>query len=155
MNNEDLEQYRVRMIGAAFKILHDRDLAADVVQEAMLAAIKQRQKEAIRDVRAWLIGTTSNMAKAVLRAMKRTAAKDKLKEPPEPTEALHADLEKLLAVMDAIEPRHKQILTWYYFEKKSMEFIANMYVVSEPRARSIVMGSRNAFREKWSELFGV
>lgn len=153
MSIHDIEQYRKHMIAAANKILHDRDAAEDIAQEAMIAAIKTMKKEPIGNLKSWLGATASNMARAVLRAMKtRDAHKANVAKPE--SQLPSGSVESIKAVLDVLDPFHKNVIVWRYFHGESDAFISGMCGVSRSRARGLIMEAREAFRAKWIEVHG-
>lgn len=151
MSKEDLEQYRSKMIAAAFRILKDKDQAEDVAQEAMLSALKWLRKEPILKLEAWLVATVTNGANAVLRTQKRHERILKARVLPDESQD---QIDRVATVLDAIDPFQKQIIVYRYLSGGSDAFIAGFCHVSRSRARGIMAEARHAFRAKWVELFG-
>jgi len=174
MSTEDLEQYRDKMLSIAIKILRDRDVAEDVVQEAMLSAISWLNKEPIGKLEAWLVATVTNGSYAASRAQKRRDRLDELVAPVKgdkrqrnrghgysggdgmhelpQTPVRELPFELLSVALAKIDRFNRDMLVEKYIDGKPDVELATQYGVSQSRFRGILAEARSEFRKVWNEL---
>ncbi len=115
-----------RVVSAVRMIAGDRDAAVDAVQEALVRLLTDAEREWPRNVAAWITVVASNRARDVHRrdAVGRRVA-DRLRPPPpeDPVERVGRDLD-VLAALDALPQRMRQICVLHYLRDQSVREIA-------------------------------
>lgn len=151
--------------GLALRILADRRLAEDAVQEAFLRAWRRaRQFEAARgSARGWLLRIVRNAAIDQLRslqALQRADARgcESLERAPAAPDAAAADSERaglLRAALDRLPPDQRYVIEIAYFQGLSHSEIASREGIPlgtvKTRIRDGVRRLRKLAEEGWSD----
>ncbi|NIY72381.1 RNA polymerase sigma factor [Marivivens donghaensis] len=134
-----------RAIGQAFRLLHDRAEAEDVVQEAMLrlwrVAPEWRQGEA--QVSTWLYRVVGNLCIDRLRKRKRSVGIDEIAEPADDTPSVSdrmQDNARLQALSDALAEmpdRQAQAVSLRHLEGLGNPEIAEIMEISVEAVESL------------------
>ncbi len=134
-----------RAIGQAFRLLHDRAEAEDVVQEAMLRlwriAPEWRQGEA--QVSTWLYRVVGNLCIDRLRKRKRSVGIDEIAEPADDTPSVSdrmQDNARLQALSDALAEmpdRQAQAVSLRHLEGLGNPEIAEIMEISVEAVESL------------------
>lgn len=134
-----------RAIGQAFRLLHDRAEAEDVVQEAMLRlwriAPEWRQGEA--QVSTWLYRVVGNLCIDRLRKRKRSVGIDEIAEPADDTPSVSdrmQDNTRLQALSDALAEmpdRQAQAVSLRHLEGLGNPEIAEIMEISVEAVESL------------------
>jgi len=72
-------EYQSQLIGYATTLLHDADLARDVVQDTFIRLCKQNPADVSRQLRSWLFTVCRNRAFDVLRKRRRVEPIDEVR----------------------------------------------------------------------------
>jgi RNA polymerase sigma factor (sigma-70 family) len=115
----------------ARKLVHDEDLAADVVQDTWLAALRHPPR-ARETVRSWLARVTYNRAIQSFRSRERRERRElanaKREALPSPTEDLEREQARTLVVeaLEATDSPYRTVLLLRYYEGLESRDIAKL-----------------------------
>src|SRR4051794_1473470 len=115
-----------RVVSAVRMITGDRDAAVDAVQEALVQLLTDQRREWPRNVAAWVTVVASNRARDVHRrdaVGRRVAARLRPSAPEDPLERVGRDLD-VLAALDTLPQRMRQVCVLYYLQDRSVSEIA-------------------------------
>ncbi len=121
-----------RVVAAVRAVAGDQDTAVDAVHEALVQLLTDSQRDWPRNVAAWLTVVASNRARDVRRrdAVGRRVVDRLRPAPPEdPVEQVCRDLD-LLAALDTLPPRMREVCVLHYLEDRSVRDIANELSIS-------------------------
>jgi RNA polymerase sigma factor (sigma-70 family) len=121
-----------RVVATVRAVAGNQDAAVDAVHEALVQLLTDRQRDWPRNVAAWLTVVASNRARDMRRrdAVGRRVA-DRLRPPPpeDPVDQVGRDLD-LLAALDTLPPRMREVCVLHYLEDRSVRDIAGELAIS-------------------------
>ncbi|MCE9594333.1 MAG: RNA polymerase sigma factor [Planctomycetes bacterium] len=129
--HDDLVQHERFLHALARKLVHDEDLANDVVQDTWLAALRHPPR-ARETVRAWLARVTYNRAIQSFRTRERRERRElanaRREALPSPTEDLEREQARALVVeaLDATDTTYRTVLLLRYYEGLEPRDIAKL-----------------------------
>jgi RNA polymerase sigma-70 factor (ECF subfamily) len=129
-----VERWFARLYGFAYRMLHEREAAEDVAQQALLLAYRHAGRfRAGERVSTWLLAIAANLC--------RTEASRRARRPTVPWEA-HAEAEapgsveatalrrlegeRVHRALDALSPEHRLVVILFYYEGLSHAEIARI-----------------------------
>lgn len=127
-------RWYARLHGLAYRMLHDREAAEDVAQQALLLAYRHagRFRPGAR-VATWLLAIAANLCRteASRRARRPTVTWDERREPEAPGSVEAAALsrlegERVHRALDALTPEHRLVVILFYYEGLSHAEIARV-----------------------------
>jgi RNA polymerase sigma-70 factor (ECF subfamily) len=117
-----------RVVAAVRLIAGDRDLAVDAVHDALVQLLTDRDREWPRNVAAWVTVVAGNRARDVHRrnAVGRRVV-DRLhpQAPEDPTDRAVRGLD-VLAALETLPPRMRQVCVLHYLQDQSVREIASL-----------------------------
>jgi RNA polymerase sigma-70 factor (ECF subfamily) len=150
-----VERYRGELVRYSSRFV-DRDLAEDVVQRALMNALRGLRRDAAAiTLRPWLYRICRNGA---LNECRRTRAHEELDENfdgvPQPPEVAQArqDLEQLVHHMAALPARQREALTAYELEGRGYTEIAAAMDTGESAVRGLIARARTHLRDACGAL---
>jgi RNA polymerase sigma-70 factor (ECF subfamily) len=149
-----VEQYASTLYRVAFSVLRNPSDAEDAVQEAFLRVLRHRDSlTEVRDHRVWLIRIVWNI---VLDRKRRTKTRPETDDVEElarvlPANGLSAEQRTaaaqhhahVLACVDRLPPKERQVLMLSAFEELSSVEIAGILGITESSVRSRLFRARN------------
>ncbi|MFO8081072.1 MAG: sigma-70 family RNA polymerase sigma factor [Armatimonadota bacterium] len=150
------ERYHARLLHYVRRIVGDRGVADDVVQETWVAAYRGlRRLDEPGRLKAWLFGIARNKALNALRKEERSRldyVEDEALEavPDEEDDGLDLRAEQAAQVhraLDRISPAHAEALVLYYVEGLSYEEVADVIGCKVGTVRSRLHYAKRALRE--------
>jgi RNA polymerase sigma-70 factor, ECF subfamily len=126
-----VNRYQTGLIIHCENILHDRDNAEDIAQEAFIKAYEKLGEFNPKKARfsTWLYRIATNLAVDHLRQTRRTVNVDDIEELAGSTTPLHIDDDEKESIRKAIlrlePPKYCQIIQAYYWQGKSYEQLAS------------------------------
>jgi RNA polymerase sigma-70 factor (ECF subfamily) len=138
----------------ALSVLHDREDAEEVAQEAMLTAVrKARTIRKPERFRSWLVRVTWRLAldrrRSKARRERREKASDAQDPPPSPEElATSAELkDHVWRAIDALPEKHRQALVLYAIEGHDLRSVASLLSVPVGTVKSRLHKARTKLLE--------
>lgn len=155
------EKYFERIYLFIYKRVQDEAIAGDICQEAMLKAMFNIQKYENRGApfSAWLYRIASNEVNLFFRKSKKMISveiqeKD-LKAIMEEVSLQEKDTvdeqEKLIDVLNSLEPEHAEIIDLRFFMRYSFKEIAEFYSISEANAKMRVYRILDRLKKGWKD----
>ena len=144
----------------AWSLVRDEAEAADLTQEALLAALRTPPPDAAVGprLRAWLGTVTRNLHRSRLRGERRRERREETVARPERDDSrlveavvLRRDLAD--AVLALAEP-YRATLLRYYYEQRSAAEIATLMDCSEAAVRQRLVRARSQVRERLAPTYG-
>lgn len=149
-----VEQYASTLYRVAFSVLRNSADAEDAVQEAFLRVLRHRDTlEEVRDHRVWLVRIVWNI---VLDRKRRTKTRPETDDVSElarvlPAEGLSAEERaaaaqhhaRVLAMVDTLPVKEREVLVLSAFEELSSVEIAAVLGITESSVRSRLFRARN------------
>jgi RNA polymerase sigma-70 factor (ECF subfamily) len=164
---ELVRRYRERLLNFVDRMIHDRDRAEDLVQEAFLRVFRHIGRyDPARKFSTWIYTIASNLAKNELRNRGRNpivlyqALRPKTDEEPRPLQFEDArgrpdDLfagrhlrELVDAAVATLAPHHREVFVLRELEGRSYEEIAGIVGVNLGTVKSRLNRARHAFAER-------
>jgi RNA polymerase sigma-70 factor, ECF subfamily len=161
-------RYQPMMQRLATRVLYNRDLAQELVQEAMLQAYLSLEKLNDRTrFKSWLYGIVLNVCRNDLRRRKvmcfsiETMVGNWLDEPlaiaaNSPDPQLVAEQEELqtalLEAVDTLSPKNRSAILLFYHQQCSLQEVANRLNISVSAVKGRLHKSRHQLREQLSLL---
>jgi RNA polymerase sigma-70 factor (ECF subfamily) len=153
-----VEQYATTLYRVAFSVLRNPSDAEDAVQEAFLRVLRHRESlDEVRDTRVWLIRIVWNIVLDRKRRAKTRPETDDVDELARvlPANGLSAEQRaaaaqhhaQVLACVDRLPPKERQVLTLSAFEELSSVEIAAVLGITESSVRSRLFRARNLMAE--------
>lgn len=147
-----VNRWNKRLISFANKIVHDVDIAKDVVQDTWVAAYKNMNR--LNDARkfsSWIFRLTHNKAIDTIREQKlktTTFEADIIEEKIEddPWMPIERQLKRLPA-------DQKIILTLFYLEQQSLKQIAEILKLPAGTVKSRLFYARENLKKKYKEVY--
>lgn len=146
-----VNRWNKRLISFAYKIVHDVDVAKDVVQDTWVAAYKNMAK--LNDAgkfSSWIFRLTHNKAIDVIRKqqlktseIKTDMAEEEVEDDPWKT------VEHQLKILPADQ---KLILTLFYLEQQSLKRIADILKLPIGTVKSRLFYARENLKRKYKEV---
>jgi len=141
--NQIVRQYAGRVMAMAVVRTRDRDAAAELVDDVLMATIEALRRGAIRDtgrLGGFIHGTAANLINNFLRSSKRCPRPDPLPEDvpsPDAADMLErdCDLALLQRSIARLDPRDREVLTLTLAEGLEPEDIARRTGLSKEAAR--------------------
>jgi RNA polymerase sigma factor (sigma-70 family) len=115
-----------RVVASVRAVAGDHDAAVDAVHESLVQLLTDSQRDWPRNVAAWLTVVASNRARDVRRreAVGRRVVDRLRPAPPEdPVDRVGRDLD-VLAALDTLPPRMREVCVRHYLEDRSVRDIA-------------------------------
>ncbi len=152
-----VQRYSALVVGVAFAVTRDRELAEEVGQDTFVAAWRDIGK--LRDPTRpgpWLAGIARNLANSATRknARRRALGEAHISEHTETTPyddleraRLHAELRQ---VLDELPNAQREALVIYYFEEGSIEDVARGLGVTNVVAKQRLHRARATTRDRLS-----
>jgi RNA polymerase sigma-70 factor (ECF subfamily) len=149
-----VDQYATTLYRVAFSVLRNPSDAEDAVQEAFLRVLRHRDSLGeVRDHRVWLIRIVWNIVLDRKRRAKTRPETDDVEELARvlPANGLTAEQRAaaaqhhahVLACVDQLPPKERQVLLLSAFEELSSVEIAAVLGITESSARSRLFRARN------------
>jgi RNA polymerase sigma-70 factor (ECF subfamily) len=149
-----VNQYASALYRVAYSVLRNAADAEDAVQEAFLRVLRHRDSlEEVRDRRVWLIRIVWNIVLDRKRRAKTRPETDDVEELARvlPSAGLTAEQlaaaaqhhAKVLACVDKLPAKERQVLTLSAFEELSSVEIASVLGITESSVRSRLFRARN------------
>jgi len=154
-----------------YRVGKDAGLAADIVQETFVGAVKRiEQYDHLRgSMFAWLTYLSKNHIKKALRQSNREVSYDRLWQDidarllvcltriatePLPDEVLERKetAELVQVTLANIPANYKQVLKYYYYQQKALNQIAELLGISDGAAKALLYRARKAFKEAFLRL---
>jgi RNA polymerase sigma-70 factor (ECF subfamily) len=164
---ELVRRYRERLLNFVDRMIHDRDRAEDLVQEAFLRVFRHLGRyDPARKFSTWIYTIASNLAKNELRNRGRNpivlyqALRTRDEEEPRPLQFADArtrpdDLfagrhlrELVDATVATLAPHHRQVFVLRELEGRSYEEIAAIVGVNLGTVKSRLNRARQSFAER-------
>ncbi len=153
-----VEQYAATLYRVAFSVLRNSSDAEDAVQEAFLRVLRHRDSlEDVRDQRVWLIRIVWNIVLDRKRRARTRPETDDVEELARvlPANGLSAEERAaaaqhhahVLACVDRLPPKERQVLMLSAFEELSSVEIASVLGITESSVRSRLFRARNLMSE--------
>ena len=151
-------QYGSTLYRVAFSVLRNASDAEDAVQETFLRVLRHRDMlDEVRDQRVWLIRIVWNIVLDRKRRAKTRPETDDVEELARvlPSAGLSAEQlaaaaqhhARVLACVDKLPTKERQVLTLSAFEELSSVEIANVLGITESSVRSRLFRARNLMAE--------
>jgi len=151
-------RWQPRLLRHALRLTTDHDAAAEIVQEAWVAAIRGIRR--LRDpamFRGWVYGILSNKAADWVRCRQRTRQMHISFETNEPDvasndsdisqrECRDRQIEELRAAMALLSIDHRAVLSMHYGEEMSVEEISRALAIPEGTVKSRLHHARERLR---------
>ena len=136
----------------AIKLVGNRDVALDVLQEAWIRALRGiRKLKDAGSIRPWLYRIVHGVAvDQVCREKVRERSEEARSEMPVVAEDATFDMEDAAAIhraLDNLEPKHKEVLTLYFLEDFSISEISLVTDCPEGTVKSRLYYAKNAMRQ--------
>ncbi len=149
-----VERYATTLYRVAFSVLRNPSDAEDAVQEAFLRVLRHRDSlDEVRDQRVWLIRIVWNIVLDRKRRAKTRPETDDVDELARvlPANGLSADQRaaaaqhhaQVLACVDRLPPKERQVLMLSAFEELTSVEIAAVLGITESSVRSRLFRARN------------
>ncbi len=153
-------RYRRQIQAGACAVLHDRELAGDIVQEALLRVYLNASKLAGEKVNlaAWLYVVTKNLS---LKALRRTRREEQFAgaEGELPSRSLRSDddldIEDVRRVLSDLTPPQRICLKLLYIKGLTYREISEETGYPEAAVKSHVQNGKRQFQKMWQKLHGV
>jgi len=153
-----VEQYANTLYRVAFSVLRNPSDAEDAVQEAFLRVLRHRDSlDEVRDTRVWLIRIVWNIVLDRKRRAKSRPETDDVDELARvlPAHGLSAEQRAaaaqhhahVLACVDRLPAKEREVLTLSAFEELSSVEIAAVLGITESSVRSRLFRARNLMAE--------
>jgi RNA polymerase sigma-70 factor (ECF subfamily) len=153
-----VDQYATTLFRVAFSVLRNQSDAEDAVQEAFLRVLRHRETLGeIRDHRVWLIRIVWNIVLDRKRRAKTRPETDDVEELARvlPANGLSAEARaaaaqhhaRVLACVDRLPAKERQVLILSAFEELSSVEIAAVLGITESSVRSRLFRARNLMAE--------
>jgi RNA polymerase sigma-70 factor (ECF subfamily) len=124
------ERYHSSMVGLAYSLLADRNLAEDAAQEAFaIACHKLRELRRKDRFGAWLATICRNVVRTMLRAKGRTAALN-LQKPPESQDNCEHYCDAIRRAVWNLRAADREVVVLRYYDNMSYEQIAQVLDIS-------------------------
>src|SRR5579871_3212139 len=149
-----VDQYAATLYRVAFSVLRNPSDAEDAVQEAFLRVLRHRDRlDEVRDHRVWLIRIVWNIVLDRKRRAKTRPETDDVEELARvlPANGLSAEERAaaaqhhahVLACIEKLPPKERQVLTLSAFDELNSVEIAEVLDISESSVRSRLFRARN------------
>jgi RNA polymerase sigma-70 factor (ECF subfamily) len=149
-----VSQYAATLYRVAYSVLRNPADAEDAVQEAFLRVLRHRETlDEVRDRRVWLIRIVWNIVLDRKRRAKTRPETDDVSELARvlPSDGLTAEQiasaaqhhARVLACVDQLPPKERQVLMLSAFEELSSVQIASILGITESSVRSRLFRARN------------
>ncbi len=159
-NNESrralFEAYNRRTFAIAYNILHNRENAEDITQDAFIKAFQNlHQLKDKTKFGAWLAVIATNLARNHLKREKKVIYTDELPEIRDQSEimdteaeALHSlELARVRTAVRALSPDHYQVIVLQFFDNLKIEEIADLLKVNPGTVKSRLFRAKQKLAE--------
>lgn len=139
-----------RVVSAVRMIAGDRETAVDAVQEALVQLLTDRDRAWPRNVAAWVTVVASNRARDVRRrdaVGRRVVDRLRPSAPEDPLERVGRDLD-VLAALDTLPKRMRQVCVLHYLQDQSVREIANALGIGTGTVKTQLHRSRIALARR-------
>jgi RNA polymerase sigma factor (sigma-70 family) len=149
--------YAAPAYSLALRVVRDRDLAADVVQDAFLAIWNQASKfdSSRGQPSTWILTVTHHKAVDIVRReeRRRAEAMDEVREMPDASAPVEEQAwqgvarEQVRAAMSKLPDPHREVLELAYFAGYTQSQLAERLAVPVGTVKSRTFAAMNALRE--------
>lgn len=152
---EAMEQYESALLGYAFTILRDKELAQDTVQDTFVRLCGQ-EPEAVREqLKAWLFTVCRNSAFDKLRKAKRVQPIDEIQwqkvagtdAPPDEQLARAETHARILQLLDRLSDNQREVILLKFQQNLSYKEIAEITGLSEGNIGYLIHNGIKRVRE--------
>ncbi len=150
-----VREHQEAVFACAWRILNDRDAAADAVQEAFLRVVRHADRYDGRPFRPWVMEITRNLAIDALRA--RRCAADVSQLPLTAPEIKHIDHDlraNVAEILATLPDKYRIPLIMRELEGMAAEAVAAALGVGYDLTRWRLHEARRRFRVAWLARFG-
>jgi RNA polymerase sigma-70 factor (ECF subfamily) len=124
------ERYHGTMVGLAYSMLNDRELAEDAAQEVFATACREIGKLKSKEkFAAWLAGICRNTARQMLRSKCRNIT-DNIRKPVENTNIEENSKGLIQHAVQQLRPVERELIVLRYYDNLPYEQIASVLDIS-------------------------
>ena len=147
-----MQRYTSQVYGAAMRLMHDEDDAAEVTQLAFIQAYKQLDSWRGESFGAWVTIIANHIARRMLEKVKRRQT-DPLDEntdsPDEDYDEEHEQrLQSLEQAVDTLPEQDRQIIRWHYYDGVPLQTIAERVGQTENNIKVRMFRIRERLKKK-------
>lgn len=154
-----VEQHAASVYRYALRLAGHQQMAEDLAQETLLRGWRNRAK--LRDVRVarvWLLRIATNLWTDQLRQKKFRPGVLVAEQPcPGPggaeTASHRENVERVIAAMDELPPRQRQVLHLVTCEQMSLSEVAEVLDIGAAAVKSNLSAARKTMRERLSDVY--